>query len=305
MALAGIFLVAATTKLLDMRGFRVALEGFGVKGAWVTVGAVVIPVAELVAAGLAIPAATARAGAALAIVLLVSFGVAIVLALRRGAAPECHCFGQLHSRPAGGETLARNALFAALAVIVVAAGPGPELGSWLAVEQRRGDRPDRGEPGCRRRGLRLRLDVAGEPPAGGPRRRPAAWAAADGWPRSSAVRDCGPSGAPVSSRELLAERGHAVLVFTSAGCEPCLELMPELARWRQMLEGRLSIQVIAAGDEAENRRHAAEHRTPILLDPDGAVRRRSRSARRRPPSKSTLTGESAARRPWERRRSSG
>ncbi|OAI38742.1 hypothetical protein AYO39_00765 [Actinobacteria bacterium SCGC AG-212-D09] len=271
MALAGIFLVAATTKLSDMRGFRAALEGFGVKGAWVTVGAVVIPAAELVAAGLAIPAATARAGAALAIVLLVIFGVAIVLALRRGAAPECHCFGQLHSRPAGGETLARNALFAALAVIVVAAGPGPELGSWLrsssaeaialtvvslvavvaayaCVSMWRENRRLEGRIGGRR--MRRPLMVG----------RVA--------PRFETV-DL--DGAPVSSRELLAERGHAVLVFTSAGCEPCLELMPELARWRQMLEGRLSIQVIAAGDEAENRRHAAEHRTPILLDPDGAV----------------------------------
>jgi hypothetical protein len=130
--LAGIFLVAATTKLLDLRGFRTALEGFGVTGVWAAVGAVSIPVAELLAAGLSIPAPTARAGAAIAILLLLTFEIAIALALRRGAAPECHCFGQLHSRPAGGETLARNALFIAVALVVLVAGPGPDLGPWIA-----------------------------------------------------------------------------------------------------------------------------------------------------------------------------
>jgi SAM-dependent methyltransferase/peroxiredoxin len=78
-------------------------------------------------------------------------------------------------------------------------------------------------------------------------------------------------GAPVKSSELWAEHRPAVLIFTSATCEPCLQMMPELARWREMLDGRLSIHVVAAGDEAENRRHAAGHEMPILLDPDGAV----------------------------------
>jgi SAM-dependent methyltransferase/thiol-disulfide isomerase/thioredoxin len=263
--------VAATTKLLDMRGFRAALEGFGVTGPWAAVAAVVIPGAELLAAGLAIPGATARAGASVAIGLLITFEVAIALALRRGAAPECHCFGQLHSRPAGGETLARNALFAAVAVVVVVAGPGPDLGSWVkttsgeaialtvvslvavvaayaCVSIRRENRRLEGRVGVR--GMRRPLMVGQMAP----------------WFETVDL-----DGASVRSHELLAERGHAVLVFTSAACEPCVELMPELARWRQMLEGRLSIHVVAAGDEAENRRHAAEHRIPILLDPDGAV----------------------------------
>src|SRR5437868_14777133 len=110
-----------------MRGFRSALEGFGLTGAWVAIGAVAIPMTELLAAGLAIPGATAQAGAAIAVLLLITFEVAIALALRRGTTPECHCFGQLYSRPAGGETLARNALFVAVALIVLVAGPGPGL----------------------------------------------------------------------------------------------------------------------------------------------------------------------------------
>jgi precorrin-6B methylase 2 len=41
-----------------------------------------------------------------------------------------------------------------------------------------------------------------------------------------------------------------------------------------MLHGRLNIHVLAAGDEVENRRRAAEHGMPILLDLDGAVAER-------------------------------
>jgi SAM-dependent methyltransferase/uncharacterized membrane protein YphA (DoxX/SURF4 family) len=270
-ALAGIFVVAAMTKLLDMRGFRSALAGFGLTGAWVPVAAVLIPLAELIAAGLVIAASTARAGAAVAVVLLLTFELAIALALRRGTAPECHCFGQLHSRPAGGETLARNALFLAVALVVLVAGPGPDLGSWL--------QSSRGEAialtaisllalvaayGCvslrrenrRLQGLTGRPDV--RPPLG----------IGQIAPRFEAMNL---SGASVASADLLVEGHHTVLVFTSATCGPCLQLLPELARWQEMLAGRLGVHVLAAGDEAENRRLAVEHGAPNLLDADGAV----------------------------------
>ena len=54
----------------------------------------------------------------ISLVLSLVFSVAIALSLARGRAPECHCFGQLHSAPAGPMTLARNAVLAALAVFV-------------------------------------------------------------------------------------------------------------------------------------------------------------------------------------------
>jgi SAM-dependent methyltransferase/thiol-disulfide isomerase/thioredoxin len=270
-SLAGTFLVAATTKLLDVRGFRAALQGFGVTGVWVTIGAIAIPAAELLAAGLTLPAATARAGAVVALGLLLTFEAAIALALRRGTAPDCHCFGQLHSRPAGAETLIRNALFAAVALVVLVAGPGPEVGRWLdtssgeaialtgvslvaaiaafaCVSLWRENRQLEGRAGGRRAGRTLMVGQVA--------------------PRFDAVAL---NGKAIGSDELLADGGPAVLVFTSATCEPCLRLLPEVARWRQMLEGRLAIHVIAADDATVNRRHAAEHALPVLLDPDGAI----------------------------------
>src|SRR5437588_12443412 len=113
MALIVVFAVAAVAKLADSAGSRRALEAFGVPPLFVSAAAIALPLLELTAVALLAVAATAQAGAALALALLISFMGGIVTARRHGAAPECRCFGQLHSRPAGRETAARNAVLAA------------------------------------------------------------------------------------------------------------------------------------------------------------------------------------------------
>ena len=65
-----------------------------------------------------------RWGAAGSLVLLALFVVGLTRSLRRGEAPDCHCFGQLHSKPASWVTVARNLVLALPAVYVVLAGPG-------------------------------------------------------------------------------------------------------------------------------------------------------------------------------------
>src|SRR5436190_7971658 len=92
LGLAAVFVVAALAKLADLPGSRRALEDFGVPSGLVPAGAVALPICELIAAVLLIPASTARAGAVLAVVLLLAFIAGIAAALRRGKTPECHCF---------------------------------------------------------------------------------------------------------------------------------------------------------------------------------------------------------------------
>ena len=55
----------------------------------------------------------------------------ITNALLRGEAPDCHCFGQLQSEPAGRGTLARNVVLAAMAAFVTVEGPGPSVTAWV------------------------------------------------------------------------------------------------------------------------------------------------------------------------------
>ena len=127
--LAAVLACAAAAKLRDRAGAARAAEDLGVPRALAGTVAVVLPVAELaIAAGL-LPAATAVAAGWAALALLALFTVAIGLALLRGRAPACHCFGELSAAPAGRGTLARNAALLGAAVVVVAAGPARARGS--------------------------------------------------------------------------------------------------------------------------------------------------------------------------------
>ena len=118
--LALVFAVAGVAKLRDRAGTRDALEGFGVPGNLVRTLAVVVPLAELAVAGLLVPAQTAAAGALGALLLLGVFTGAIGWNLAHGRAPECHCFGQLHSAPTSWRTLARNGVLLAIAAFALA-----------------------------------------------------------------------------------------------------------------------------------------------------------------------------------------
>lgn len=107
------FAVAGIAKLLDLAGSRRAMQGFG------------LPVAELLVAAALIPPATANWGAGATAILLTGFfgGIAVNLGgiavnLRRGRAPDCHCFGQLHWEPVGTATLIRNGALLVLALLI-------------------------------------------------------------------------------------------------------------------------------------------------------------------------------------------
>src|SRR5205085_11239986 len=81
-------------------------------------------------------------GAVGALVLLLIFVAGIGYNLALGRTPDCHCFGQLHSAPAGWSTLVRNLVLALIAGLVVGfetgnTGPGVlELLAQLTVSQR-------------------------------------------------------------------------------------------------------------------------------------------------------------------------
>src|SRR4051812_23759024 len=99
--LAVVFATAAVGKLLDLKGSRKAMEDFGVPKPLAPFLGTLLPFAELAVAVALIPVPTARWGALVGLVLLTGFIAGIASALRRGKAPDCHCFGQIHSAPAG------------------------------------------------------------------------------------------------------------------------------------------------------------------------------------------------------------
>lgn len=128
-----VFAIAGIAKALDRPSTRRSLVDFGVPerlapaAVWALVGS------ELAVAALLAAARTARLGGALALALLVAFSLAAGRQLAAGQTPACNCFGQVHSEPVGPKLLVRNALLAAVAlVVVIGAGsdPGPDLWAW-------------------------------------------------------------------------------------------------------------------------------------------------------------------------------
>ena len=255
--LAGVFAVAGVAKLLDAEGSRRALRDFGVSQRLSRPLGLLLPLAELaIAAALVVPD-SARWAAIAAAALLAVFVVAIANALRQGRAPDCHCFGQVHSEPAGRGTLARNAILIGVAGAVAAAGPGPGIHTWVsdrsalelvaaaialaaavvAARKLRRWRDDRRRKAAILRGFEAKFGTSGLP-VGSPAPD---FALSDvGGERRSLEALCAP-GLPV------------VLVFVQPECDACRALLPKLADWRARLARQVTIAVLSQGGVDENK----------------------------------------------------
>jgi thiol-disulfide isomerase/thioredoxin len=241
-----------------------------------------------------------------ALVLLLTFVVAIGLNMARGRNPDCHCFGQLHSEPAGWPTLARNGVLAGLAAWLVARGPGgvgPGLVGWFStlgttdqlivaigavglgliaaeawfLAQMLGQN---GRLLLRLDALESRLALNGQP-------SPSSSASPAPTPAGPAV---GPEiGAPAPAFELLTADGQSLslqtllaagrpilLLFMHPHCAPCNALAPEVTVW-QREQTLVTVAIISQGAAEEARAKAQEHGLArVLLDADQAVSQRYR-----------------------------
>jgi len=287
-----VFTVAAVGKLADRHGTREAVAAFGVPEPVARWLAPLLPLAELAVAVLLLPTSTALAGALGALGLLLLFSVAIAVNLARGNEPECHCFGQLHSAPAGPGTLARNAGLMGVAALVVAgtlAGSDASAFAWverldgtiLAIGIAAGAilvlvamgfvsllraygralvRLERVEQALVEAGIQLDEpgDILGPGPGLG---TPApAFAAADS------------TGAEVSLDDLLAPGVPLMLLFASPQCGPCKALLPEVARWQSEHGELLTVAVASEGEPEEVRAEAEEFGLErVLVDKGGEL----------------------------------
>lgn len=284
--LAGVFVTAGLAKLADLEGSRAAVAGFGVPQGPARPLGTLLPFAELTVAGLLAFGGTARAGALCALLLLVGFSAGIGAAMARGEAPDCHCFGQLHSEPAGPRTLIRNISLAGLAAIAGFTGAGPGAGledvgslsgivaaalvaaavlaavltagalSILGVLRQNGRlllRVEALEGALRARGIAV-PEVQAPSEAG--------LAVGSEAPEFS-LDDLG--GATRTLASLRAAGKPVLLFFTDPGCAPCRALMPRIGEWTRTHAGALTIAAIVRGDAERMRAEASEHEVEPLL----------------------------------------
>jgi thiol-disulfide isomerase/thioredoxin/uncharacterized membrane protein YphA (DoxX/SURF4 family) len=283
--LAVVFLLAGIAKLADRGGSRKALTDFGVPVRLASPLGIVLPIVELTVAVILIPSRSAWLGAAGALSLLLAFTIVISINLARGRKPDCHCFGQLHSAPAGWSTLARNAVMACVAGFLVWEGqrnPAPSLVSWLSGLTV----PERvtllggllvvaflaGQAALLLQILRqqgrmlLRLD-AFEARLGATGTAVQSPTTFPGLPMGSPApgfRLSGLDGKTVSLEGLVAESKPVLLLFTNPNCGPCQSLLPEVGRWQREHGAKLTIALVSEGKAAENRAKTAAH-GPILV----------------------------------------
>ncbi|MEP6568609.1 MAG: MauE/DoxX family redox-associated membrane protein [Acidobacteriota bacterium] len=263
-ALSAVFGVAGVTKLLDPPGTREALKNFGSPEPLVPVLSIILPIVELaIAFGLLFPNA-ARASAFAALIVLTIFVIAIGVNLVRGQTHDCHCFGQLYSRPLGWPTLVRNLVFALGAVFVlwqteVRAGSGVlntfadlNASEWLILL------------GVvvfvvvvpiflKRRQKNLPVETPKAPP---------------GLPLNSVAPSFelkAYAGGTVSLMQLLASDKPLLLIFTNPTCGPCVVLFAEVKEWQQSHSEQLTIALISFGTIKENFVNVARNRLGQVL----------------------------------------
>jgi uncharacterized membrane protein YphA (DoxX/SURF4 family)/thiol-disulfide isomerase/thioredoxin len=245
--LAAVFATAGAAKLRDLKGSREAMEGFGVPASLVAPLGVAVPLAELAVAVTLLVGPTRTWGALGALALLAGFSLAIAWNLALGRTPDCHCFGQLHSSPAGPRTLVRNAALIALAGVVASQA---DLASSAATAA----------AGFAIAGAGWALSSRAAPTASDRvRRGPAIGAPAPGFELPAL------EGNTVSLKSLLGLGKPALLVFSDPHCGPCQTLAPDVADWQRVHSDELTIAVIENRDRLPASRRDEHGRRDVLL----------------------------------------
>jgi uncharacterized membrane protein YphA (DoxX/SURF4 family) len=272
-----VFATAGVAKLLDQRGTRRALAGFRVPARARRAAAIVLPVAELGTAIALLFPSSAQWGGLAALFLLIAFAGGIAKAMREGRAPDCHCFGQLHSAPAGRGTLLRNLALAVPAALVAVEGPGPSLSAWVS---------DRSAAELVAIGAAVAALVLGAVAARFwresvtlKRNLDDARSALEAMPPGLPIGTVAPGFALRSARtaetitlDALCARGRpVVLVFVSPSCGSCTATFQNAGRWQRALASDLTVAIVSDGEPGENLVVVQDSSADVLLQEDFEV----------------------------------
>ena len=126
LVLAGIFGLAGVAKFLDLEGSEKAFKEFGVPAAIAKPSSIALSVFEIAIAAMFLFTTTSWIASVCALFLLVLFICQMIYQMARGKAPDCHCFGQIHSEPVGKISVVRNAIFSVPAAFLLIRGNGSQ-----------------------------------------------------------------------------------------------------------------------------------------------------------------------------------
>ncbi len=279
-------MVAAVSKLFNLKGARRDIVAFGVPEWSAAPVTVILPIAELSVAILLI-SRTVQIAAIACIALTSLFAVVIAINLARGRKPACNCFGQIQSKPIGATTLIRNLVLIGLSVFVWwegRTGTSTSFSAWNEITRESGQWKTVIETMAwaliavnawftmhllRQNGrLLLRVEaLEGRTPARDGT-NPAALQSVGITMGSVAPGFALPmlaDGAIITLDELRASQRPVVLIFSEPGCGPCTALLPDIANWVREYSSVLTIAMVTRGPAELVRSKLENHDVKYVL----------------------------------------
>ncbi len=285
LTLFGVFALAAVGKFLDLKGSEKAVKDFGTPDEFAKTFAIALPFAEIVFAFCFLFVSLSWLGAIGGLILLLTFTGGMLWQMAQGNAPDCHCFGQIHSEPIGRKSLVRNIILSLLALFLIAQGRDGQgysltdggsstmqliliflliltlvgvvifyLKKVLDNQTEILRRIDLLEV-LSRDGVPLERSDAGSPHDGLPIGAP--------FPIFELTDTSNNS---VSLSRVLKNGLPSLLLFVSPTCEPCKALLPELERWEAELGDRVNFVLFSSGTSEANAEKFAVFSDEVILD---------------------------------------
>lgn len=268
--LAAILATAGIAKVLDLKGSETAVRDFGIPEPLVKPFSFILPISEILIALLFFPLSTSWIGAFGALLLLVGFNLGMGYQMAKGNAPDCHCFGQLHTEPVSAKSLIRNGIFAIPALFLVLRGSGgqgpnlvdvriytPELVFGLILTA--------GVAGSllllksilkKQSAILRRLEILEVISSDGASvERSNAGDPNDGLPIGAVFPDFelpDVRGRVVSFDDILGQGKAMLFFFVAPTCQPCGALIPEIEKWQVELSDKINFVFISRGTPDEN-----------------------------------------------------
>jgi len=289
----GVFALAGVGKLLDLEGSEKAVKDFGVTEELAQPLAFLLPASELLVALALLPVSTAWFGAIGAVLLLAVFIGGMIWQMGHGNAPDCHCFGAIHSEPVSTKSLIRNIVFAILAFSLVASGKSnqglslTDLKSEMAIQLILGIATI-GLLGAvvfylkkiseQQTQIMRRIEIMELVAHEGTEReveRQDAGNPHDSLPMGAVLPEFelpDLSGKIVTTDHLIAKLKPLLFFFVSPTCAPCQALLPEFEEWQKLLKDQVEFVFISSGKADDNaKKFGGDSFKTILLQKDKEV----------------------------------
>ncbi len=285
LGLAGVFGVAGIAKLLDADGSRKALRDFGVPEPLIAPAAVLLPIVELAIAVGLIFIGTSWYAAIAGAVLFAVFTAAMLYQMSKGNAPDCHCFGQIHSEPVGASSIVRNFVLLAAAGVLIFPGASSQGFDLLAGDPQRIGFVVFGliaiglliavivllkQVAAGQTAIMKRIDVLEVVAAeGGQVSREDVLHPHEGLPIGGHFPEFElyDLNAQLITSAAIKDRATATLfMFVSPTCNPCKALLPEIREWRKELLGKVDFVFVSNGKAQDNLdKFGNDPMLPVLL----------------------------------------